>query len=229
MRHADSQMLLTGTGWLSRTPPAFQRAMFDMGVWREVDAGSTIIMAGDNGGGLWAVARGQIDIVTALSTPDAPPAHIGQPGSWWGAAPVFGRPRNASATTRTPALLAQFPLAGLNAMLVHKPGWWQYLGALVLDLMELASGAASDLLIRNARQRCIAVLLRVTDCRARDPLRPPPYSVTLSHSDLALMANLSRYPVGEILRDLDREGLIELGYRTITVVDGARLREIVDA
>ena len=39
----------------------------------------------------------------------------------------------------------------------------------------------------------------------------------------------SRQEVGEILRDLDREGLIELGYRTITVVDGARLREIVDA
>lgn len=229
MPQTDPQTLLAADGWFSRTPPAFQRAMFDIAVWREVGAGSTIIMAGDHGGGLWAVARGQIDIASALSTPDAPPSHIGQPGSWWGAAPLFGRPRNASATTRTPALLAQFPLAGVTALLAREPGWWQHFGALVTELMELASGAASDLLIREARQRCIAVLLRVTDCRARDPARPPPYSVTLSHTDLALMSNLSRYPVGVILRELERDGLVELRYRTITVAQPAKLRTIIDA
>jgi hypothetical protein len=39
---------------------------------------------------------------------------------------------------------------------------------------------------------------------------------------------MSRYPAGEVLRELDALGHIELGYRQVTILDAPALRSIVD-
>jgi hypothetical protein len=42
------------------------------------------------------------------------------------------------------------------------------------------------------------------------------------------MANLSRHTSGEILRELEADGLITLGYRSIALRDPASLRAIIN-
>jgi hypothetical protein len=65
---ADVARLLSGD-WISRQPKAFQQALLDAVVWREVEAGTTINHAAEKTGGILGLARGQIDIASALGCP----------------------------------------------------------------------------------------------------------------------------------------------------------------
>jgi hypothetical protein len=44
----------------------------------------------------------------------------------------------------------------------------------------------------------------------------------------AAAANMSRHPVGEVLRELDRLGFIDLGYAQVTIRNATALRALVD-
>lgn len=217
---------LRDEGWLGRQPAAFQSALLDAVIWRPVEAGTSINLAGDESGGIWGIAGGQIDIISGLGPADSPIADIHLPGTWGGFAPVFGRRRVANGTARVPSLLAMVPLDRLKDMLVRNPLWWEYVGQLAMDYAVRYGGATGDFLIQNSRQRCIATLLRLANCRYSDPLAPA--TIILSHGDLAAATNMSRSPTGELLRELQTLGLIELGYRQITIRNAPTLRAIVD-
>ena len=222
---ADISRLRDGA-WLGRQPAAFQSALLEAVVWRPVEAGTTVNLAGDESGGIWGIARGQIDIISGLGPADSPIADIHLPGTWGGMAPVFGRRRVSNGTARVPSLLALVPLNRLKNMLVHNPLWWECIGQLAMDYAVRYGSATADFLIHDSRQRCIAVLLRLADCRHRDPAASP--TIILSHGELAAATNISRSPTGEFLRELGAQGLIEHGYRRITIRDAAALRAIVD-
>jgi CRP/FNR family transcriptional regulator, cyclic AMP receptor protein len=221
---APEGRLLARQGWLSRQPDDFQHAIFGIIIWREVSTGTSIIIAGDLDGGLWGVESGQVDITSGLSTPDSPPAHVGHPGSWWGPATLLDRPRNASVTARTPAVLALVPLTAMKALLDANPGWWRSVADLTMDLVELVGSGLADLLIRDSRLRCIAVLLRISNCRYGPLMTSGEVTTPLAQDEFAAMANLSRGSVGEVLRSLEADGLISLGYRNVTLHDPSRLR-----
>jgi CRP-like cAMP-binding protein len=222
---ADIARLLSG-GWINRQPQAFQKALLEIAIWRDVEAGTTINHAADEAGGIWGLARGQIDVSSALAAPGSPVGDIYLPGQWAGIGPILGRPRGADGTARIASLVAVVPLQRLRTALRGTPAWWECVGQLANYFAFRYGGAIGDLLIRDSRQRCIAVLLRLADCRHRDPATPT--TIILNHADLAAAASLSRHPAGEVLRELDALGLIDLGYRQVTVRDAAALRAIVD-
>ena len=222
---ADISLLLGGE-WISRQPEAFQQALLGMVAWHRVEAGMTINHSGDQVGGIWGVARGQIDAASAISVPGSPVGDFYLPGQWAGIAPIFGQPRDGDGTAKVESLVAMVPFDRLQALLRGSSGWWECLGQLAAHHCLRYGGAASDLMIRDTRQRCIAVLLRLADCRWRDPAVPP--TIILNHTDLAAAANMSRHPVGEVLRELDRLGFIDLGYAQVTIRNATALRALVD-
>ncbi len=218
--------LLTRDGWLGHQPTAFQAALLDIVIWRHVEAGTTINYAGDADGGIWGVAQGQLDMISAVSAVDSPVADIHLPGSWGGMAPLLGRTRVSNGTARIPTLMAVVPLSRLQQLLGQHPEWWECIAQLAMDFAVHYGGATGDLLIRDSRQRCIAVLLRLADCRHVDRAMPP--TIIISHGDLAAASNMSRHPAGEVLRELDALGHIDLGYRQVTILDALALRAIAD-
>lgn len=219
-------MRLQSGEWISRQPEAFRIALLGILNWREVEAGTTINHAGDYDGGMWGVARGQVDLCAALSVADTPVSDIHLPGHWGGTGPIFGRPRAANGTVRTASLIAFAPLPKLQALLRDHPEWWECLGQLAIEYAFRYGGAVGDLMIRDARQRCIAVLLRLADARRTDPATST--TIILSQGDLAAAANMSRLPAGAVLRELDALGFIEHHYRQITIRNPAALRAIVE-
>jgi CRP-like cAMP-binding protein len=222
---ADIARVLSGD-WISRQPAAFQQSLLDIVVWRHVEADTTINHAADAAGGIWGLARGQIDIASALGEPGSPVGDVYLPGQWAGIGPIFGRPRGADGTARIASVVAMVPLPRLQALLRDNHAWWECVGQLATHISFRYGGATGDLLIRDARQRCIAVLLRLADCRHRDPATPP--TLILNHADLAAASNMSRHPAGEVLRELAGLGLIALGYGKVTITNAAKLRAMVD-
>lgn len=126
-----------------------------------------------------------------------------------------------------PTLLALVSHARMHALLRQHPEWRECVAQLAMDFAVRYGSAAGDLLIRDSRQRVIAVLLRLADCRHLDPATPP--TIILSQGDLAAAANMSRHLAGETLRELEDQRLIEIGYRQVAIRNAPALRLIVDA
>ena len=97
-------------------------------------------------------------------------------------------------------------------------------GMLALCNFDLAMSALDDLMIRDHTKRCLAVLLRLGDCRDANLTEKEPIELDVSQGDIATMANLSRNAVGTVLRDLEARGVISLDYRMVKILDPKGLR-----
>jgi CRP-like cAMP-binding protein len=221
--------LLVNKGWLRHTPADFAERFIAHCHWRSFAAGAGIQHAGEEGGIAAGIAHGSAVLTTSLSTPDSPMLHILHPGDWFGYIPLFlpgARPN--SVVARTDVTIAVMSQSEIEAFLAPQPQWWRYIGTLAAVHANMATAIAADMMIRDSNRRCAAALLNLANCRRGDPSSRPVLNAPLSQEELAAIANLSRTSVSTILRDLEEKGLIELGYRTVTLLDPARLRALVD-
>jgi CRP-like cAMP-binding protein len=225
---ADIEFLIHH-GWLSHTPKAFARGFLENCHWRSVKAGTALSHAGDREHGMMGIASGVTTVTSALSAPDMPMITIAHPGTWFGYIPMFSNfPRVVSLVARTDVRLAVISEREVERALANNPTWWRSFGALGIIYGNTAMAAACDLMIRDSKRRCISTILRIANCRFEDCPEGLPVEAPLSQEELAAMSNLSRTSVSRILRELEDEGSITLGYRGIILHDAATLRAIVD-
>ena len=226
-RILNGTAVLQQRGWFSQTPPEFQAVVLARCTWDIFQAGETLIWGGDREGGIFGLAEGSTSVTAANGAADVPPIHIVRPPSWFGLNPlVAGEARNVTVTARSESLVAQVPQHVLAAIMAQHPEYWRLTGLLLVETVAISVQAVADLMLRDNRRRCIAVLLRVADCRnSGDSL----VEADIGQEELAAMSNLSRQTVAPILHELARAGLVTLGYRTIVLPDPATLRTIVDA
>jgi CRP-like cAMP-binding protein len=90
----------------------------------------------------------------------------------------------------------------------------------------VAVQSMADLLLADRHRRFGAVLLRLAGARNPGSAVHP---VQCSHEELAEMCNLSRSSIASVLRVFEKEGLVEVAYRSIKIRDPNRLRLMVDA
>src|SRR5690349_1519424 len=83
--------VLTGVGWLSRQPKAFQKLVLERTMLERFEAGEWLYRFGDPLGGLYGVVTGAATITTgpAVETPRL--LHVGLPGHWSGEGPFLVR------------------------------------------------------------------------------------------------------------------------------------------
>lgn len=219
---------LSSKGWLAGCPADFRKAILDAAIFRLAPRGQAIIRAGEEMGGLVAIAGGTAEITLYFDHPDTAFIHLVHAGYWAGYRPLIGRQRLISITARGDLVWALVPRHAVQQMLDANPAWWRHLLDLADDNVELAAGIIADLTRQNSLQRVLAVLLRLAGCRTDDP--PPDASLTLnlSQSDLAGLTVMSRNTLNAILQQLEERGLIQLGYRSITILAPARLRAHLD-
>ena len=220
-----AQRLLCTSGWLATTPAGFQTAVIKRCIWQRVDPQVTLTHGGDAAGGMIGVVSGAVGIIPAIGPSDTPLAHIARAPFWFGERPTMGQPRTISVITRTVCDVALVPQKGMEAVMASNPDWLRLLGGLSLNGLLLVTQIATDLLIADTKRRCVAVLLRVAGCRTDGEGR---HDAGTGQDELAAMANMSRQTTGTILRGLQANGLVELGYRTIAITEPAKLRAIVD-
>jgi CRP/FNR family transcriptional regulator, cyclic AMP receptor protein len=215
-------------GWLRHVPADFADAVLALCQWRRVSAGEGIQFAGDGGGNLFGLGAGTVSMTTAMTASDAPITDIGHPGRWFGFVPLFGgEPRAITVEARSDVVLAVLSQTAFAGLLDSWPGSWRYTGMLgTISYGHIAANIAGDMMIRDSRRRCVAALLRVANCRFGDQHERT--SAQLSQSEIAAIANLSRTTVNTILGELEADGLIVLGYRSVELVDIRLLRRIAD-
>ncbi len=229
MDRDEGMTILRNGGWLSPTPAEFQQAILSRCDWQSLEAGAPIQEGGEEEGELIGLAHGIVEMRTILGRADTPLMHFAHPVFWFGYVPILiGRPRRVAAAAKTPVWLARIPQATVRALLAERPEWWRHLMQLSIIYGDVSQTIAADLLIRDSERRCAAVLLRLAGRRFAGPEDKEPVEVPITQTELAGAANLSRNSVGTMLQRLKARGLIELGYRGMTIRAPAALRAFVD-
>jgi CRP/FNR family transcriptional regulator, cyclic AMP receptor protein len=221
--------LLRDRGWLSGTPPDFQRAILSRCAWQSLEAGAPVQEGGEEIGELVGLARGIVEIRPVLGRADTPIVHFAHPVFWFGYVPIVGGgPRRLAAAAKTPLWLGRIPQAAVRKLLNQRPEWWRELTRLSIIYGDVAQNVAADLLIRDNERRCAAVLLRLGGRRFPGPEDGAPVEVPVTQDDLAGATNLSRNSVGTMLKKLKARGLVEPGYRGMTICLPKALRAFLD-
>jgi CRP-like cAMP-binding protein len=218
-------------GWFADCPPRFRREVLALARPKSYAAGSVIYQAGDAGQDMFGISSGVVTMQSRLTHPDAVLLHMLRPGEWFGTVPVLlKRDRRITAVARTDVNLLRVPGDELRALLRRRPEWVAELGRDAIYNMDLAMQIAADLLIRDAAARCAAVLLRLAGRRwATSPDADLPADIPASQAEIAMLCNVSRNTFSRVVRMFSGRRLLAVSYRSLTVNDPARLRDLADS
>ena len=219
---------LRDQGWLALTSADFRQAVLERLTLRKFAAGEAVYRMGDEEGGLWAIVEGGVQF--EIPGPQLAPglAYVAIPGFWFGETPLIRKTvRPLDAIASQPSVFAAMSLADCRSVLDEDPSRWHWIALLANLNSDLALGLTADLLLQDPQQRIIAALLRLAGWRTGKHFVANPGPIHLTQQQLGRIANLSRTAASGILRDLERRGLIVMGYRSLEVLDGDGLRALL--
>jgi CRP-like cAMP-binding protein len=175
---------------------------------------------------LWIIVSGAVRISTKASDRAEHVYAVLGPGNYFGLAAVIGK--EAAMATIDARAFGMTELAWIDGAVVHKllenrPQLWQHFAALLsrrlaIVLMLLRDNTSCTLPERLVR-RLLVLSPSIPGAKGESAL-------PMTQGDLARMLGTSRSRTNAELRRLESAGLIRSGYRSITLLDVPRLREL---
>ena len=204
-------------GWLSEIAEPLQGKLLAQGRWIRREPGEPLAMAGDEFGGLIGIASGAVYSRVGNAPADVAMTDLHFGPVWMTSrAIVPGEMRMITVVAQTGVTAIRIPQFALLQLMGDHPELTVHLFRNIANIFARLTLVVGDGHVRDGRGRCIATLLRLSDGELQGVV---PERLPIGQLELAGMANLSRQKAGEVLRELEDRGLIELGYRWIAVRD----------
>lgn len=217
---------LRNEGWLARMPERFREAMLSRTTIKRYEAGSTVVEVGEPPRGLFGLVQGRIH----LSIPhiDPSPNWLVKPGDWFGEIPALtGKQHFNTARATRETVLLLVPTYALDEILDSDPAGWRCVGQLAAEHLQISAGIIADLLQRDHAKRFAGILIRLGGQRLTTDKDAKMVEIDYSQEELAMAANLARSTVNGLLKTFQERGLVDLSYRSIRIVDPARIRALI--
>ncbi len=206
-------------GWLSDTPADFRAEVIARSDALHFPAGSALYQVGDNGGALFGVAEGRVEVHARPLGETPTLIHIVGPGFWTGEfGAVLGQPRIISLVARSDTRILRLTRATLLRLAEGHPGIWQMVSALTTGNHVKLVNILSAIRCEDPVQRVALVLVNLS----REP-SPQPGCIDVLQPEIGAMARMSRGSVNAALGALEAQGLIRRVYRAIEITDAAAL------
>ncbi len=215
--------LVTGH-WFSHLPVAFQDSLLAQARLRQLTAGQYLFKRGDPPCGLYAVLDGSLRVSAVNEHGKEAVLSLVEQPFWFGEICLFdGLPRTHDACAVGPCTLLQVPQQALLNILDETPQYWRDLALLMSQKLRLSFIGLEQLSLMPASVRLAHRLLMIA--RGYGDIEPSRRTVQLPQEDLAAMLSLSRQTTNALLKDLQAQGIVRLGYGEIEILDLRRLRE----
>jgi CRP-like cAMP-binding protein len=171
------------------------------------------------------VLEGRVRVVRTLPGGDEVLLHIGEPGFWFGDfAVITGRKTIASVIADADVRALMLSKTHFDRMVADEPHFYKGFMLLIADRFAVTIKYLSEAHLLAPEDRLRTRLVDALEYSQREHIRPGPVSLNLSQADLAGMIGVSRQTLNELLKRLQAQGLIEVGFRRIRVTDPKRLR-----
>ncbi|NNB46982.1 Crp/Fnr family transcriptional regulator [Pseudomonas chlororaphis] len=218
------ERLMSGQ-WFSRLPAQLQNSLLANARLRSLAPGQRLFQRGDPPCGLYAVLEGTVRIGAVSEEGKEALLSLVEAPHWFGEISLFdGQPRTHDAYAVGPCSLLNVPQAALLELLDEHPQYWRQLALLMSHKLRLTFINLEQLSLMPASARVANRLLMIA--RGYGETDTPRRVLHLPQEQLALLLSLSRQTTNQILKDLQGQGILKLGYGEIEILDEARLRAL---
>ena len=199
----------------------------ELGRCRHMCEGELVASEGSRQNKLWIVMSGCVRLRSVTSGGTEFVYALLGPGNYFGIGNLLrGRELPTDAYALGPTTLAVLDGERLLSLLDEKPRLWRHMATLLHTRLALAMMVLRDISVAPLRQRMVRRLLGQAISSGRDLSLSGHIELHLTQTDLGCMLGTSRSRVNGALRRLAQEGLVEVGYRSIKLLDIAGLRTI---
>ncbi|WP_248752019.1 Crp/Fnr family transcriptional regulator [Pseudomonas sp. MWU15-20650] len=210
--------------WFSHLPGPFQHSLLAHAKLRQLTAGQYLFKRGDPPCGLYAVLEGSLRISAVSEQGKEAVLSLVELPHWFGEICLFdGLPRTHDACAVGPCTLLQVPQKALLNILDTTPQYWRDLALLMSHKLRLSFINLEQLSLMPASIRVAHRLLMIAE--GYGDIEHVRRVLQLPQEDLAAMLSLSRQTTNALLKDLQAQGIVRLGYGEIEILDAQRLRE----
>ncbi len=219
--------ILKGNAWFGELPEDALDALARIARYRRFLNGELIAARGTPPEGLAVVIRGAIRSATLSSDGHEVVFSLIQPGYVWGlvaAIDGLGSVHDTRAHNRTEVLLV--PRIAFLEVLDARPALYGHFARLLCYRLRKAYSAVDEFALVPLRQRLARQLCTLALATPGSKTEPDGASLRLTQAEIAVMLSAARPSVNRELKRLQEEGLVELGYRGVTIRHYARLRDI---
>lgn len=218
------ERLMSGQ-WFSRLPVELQNSLLANARLRSLAPGQCLFQRGDPPCGLYAVLEGTVRVGAVSEQGKEALLSLVEAPHWFGEICLFdGQPRTHDAYAVGPCSLLNVPQAALLELLDEHPQYWRQLALLMSHKLRLAFINLEQLSLMPAPARVANRLLMIA--RGYGETDTPRRVLHLPQEQLALLLSLSRQTTNQILKDLQGQGILKLGYGEIEILDEDRLRAL---
>ncbi|WP_313348727.1 Crp/Fnr family transcriptional regulator [Paracoccus sp. (in: a-proteobacteria)] len=220
VRLNEARSVLTGNGWLSKQPGAFQDALIAGSIMQHYNAGDVVFRAGDPLGGIYGLVSGAMCVT--LAPPNLSPrlVHVGTAGSWIGEGCFLARePRRVGVHAPVETWMMHVPLRHLDRLARDDPQTFRYIALILMSNLDTLVLAYCEHHHPDEKLRIAAALLR-QPAGEGEP-------IPMTQTDLGILARASRKMVNAALGEFAEKGWVRKGYREVTITDRTKLSEYV--
>lgn len=215
--------------WFSGLDIDFQQALQHASKTRALRHRERLFARGDACDGLYAVVEGAICVTAVSEAGKELMLTRVSPPMWFGEISVLdGEPRTHDAVADGETRVLHVPQAALQKMLDDDPRRFGALARLVTGKLRLAFDVLEDLAALPLTARLARRLVLLAERHGArvlpdvDDGAPPTLEVT--QEQLAAMLHSTRQSINSALKSLEQQGLVQLSYGGVVLVDVAGLR-----
>ncbi len=210
--------------WFAMLPVPLQELIVDRSIARCYRADQAISLEESAPTGLFVVLEGRVRVARTMPNGDEALYTVGEPGFWFGELALLAAQKTAVSVTATaPTRALLLTKAGFDRIVEDDPRNYRWFALLLAERYAAVLRGLADAYRLAPLDRLRARLAE--EIALHRSARPVAGAVllSLSQTDLAGMIGVSRQTLNKLLHGLQREGLVDVGYRHIRVLEPARL------
>ena len=216
--------VLSERGWFAERTPGVRATLAAVGRLKDYAAGQPLYLQADEPEGIFGLVSGALDIVIPRADGVDLTAHRADPGFWTGdLALIAGQTRLVSVFAAEPTRVVYLPQAELRRLAAEDPHLYADFYALSYSNVALLLRLLANLSTSPSEARVAARLLQLEEGSTDAP------AIRLSQTKLAELVALSAPTLQRVLRRLEENGLVQLGYGRIRILDRQGLRALCSA
>lgn len=222
----DIRRILAADAWFGSLPEVLQCKIIEYGTVRSFSKRALISAQESSPKAMCAVLEGRVRVTRMLADGEESLYHVGNPGFWFGPLAVITNEKTTvSVIADTDGRLFVLSRAQFEQIVGEDPMAYRYFALLIAQRYAgvLRYTSVTKLMTPEARVRARLTELLLLQ-RSLVP-QSGPVTVKISQVDLAAMVGVSRQTLNELLKLMERRGLIEVAFRSIRVMDPERLRD----
>ncbi|MDE1168283.1 MAG: Crp/Fnr family transcriptional regulator [Pseudomonas sp.] len=214
--------------WFSQLPLSLQDSLLQAARLQRLAAGECLFQRGEPPSGLYAVVEGAMRIGAVSEQGKEALLALVEAPHWFGEIALFdGQPRTHDAYAEVACTLVWVPQPALTALLAEHPPYWRDFALLMTQKLRLMFVVLEQQSLMAAAPRVASRLLMIA--QGYGEIDGSRRVLQLGQEQLALMLSLSRQTTNQILKDLQQQGVLRLGYGEIEILDMAQLAACVAA